>query len=430
MTHRKITDFTLQALLDAGADKAKCSLSYSEKHELNTHAGTIDLFRTTYNISLSLVALKDGKKGSMAINKIDEQSIQDAAAQVLAMAESSQPDAANDISEMQPEAHFEHGPAQPDRQLMFSRLEEFLAWSAQKYPHTILEEGALSYTSSTSWLGNSNGIRFSSRHSAYDFSIMFTSKDNGNTSSFNYTYFQDVDLPKPLQEYDGVDRLLGQSAEQVATQSLPRSFTGKVIFTPQAMGTVVGTTMRFLTDVPLITGTSMYKDKLDAQIADPRLTIDCSPHSELLPAGPDFSSDGYLTENMTLIENGVLRSYLLSMYGARKTGLQRAVNMGSNLIIDAGETSLAEMIQGVDEGLLLCRFSGGNPSDNGDFSGVAKNSYYIKDGKIQFPVSETMVSGNIASMLNSIESISTQRVNSGYNVMPWICFNGLHVTGK
>jgi PmbA protein len=133
---------------------------------------------------------------------------------------------------------------------------------------------------------------------------------------------------------------------------------------------------------------------------------------------------------MTLIEAGVLRSFLLSMYGARKTGLQRAANMGSNLIVDSGDTPLAEMIAAVDEGLLLCRFSGGNPSDNGDFSGVAKNSYYIKDGKIQFPVSETMVSGNIASMLNSIESISAERVNNGYNVMPWICFNGLNVTGK
>jgi PmbA protein len=430
MTHRQTIDFALQALLDAGADKAKCSLSYSEKHELNTHAGTIDLFRTTYNISLSLVALKEGKKGSMAINKIDEQSIRDAAAQVLTMAESSQPDAANDISEMQPEAHFEHGPTQPDRQLMFRRLEEFLAWSAQKYPHTILEEGTLSYTSSTSWLGNSNSVRYSSRHGAYDFSIMFTSKDNGNTSSFNYTYFQDVDLPKPLHEYDEVDTLLGQSAGQVTTQPLPQSFNGTVIFTPQAMGTVVGTTMRFLSDVPLITGTSLYKDKLDTQIADPRLNIYCHPHSKLLPAGADFTSDGYCTKDMTLIEAGVLRSFLLSMYGARKTGLQRAANMGSNLIVDSGDTPLAEMIAAVDEGLLLCRFSGGNPSDNGDFSGVAKNSYYIKDGKIQFPVSETMVSGNIASMLNSIESISAERVNNGYNVMPWICFNGLNVTGK
>lgn len=430
MTHRQTIDFALQALLEAGADKARCNLNYSEKHELNTHAGTIDLFRTTYNVSLSLIGLKEDKKGSMVINKIDEKSIIEAAAHVLMMAESSQSDTANDISEMQPEAHFEHGSTQPDRQTMFRRLEEFLGWSNGKYPNTILEEGSLSFTNRTSWLGNSNGVRFSSRRSVYDFNIMFTSKDNGNTSSFNYTYFQDVDLSKPLQDYDGLDRLLRQSAEQVHTRQLPESFTGKVIFTPEAMSTVVGTTMRFLSDVPLMLGTSPYKDKLNTQIADSRLNIYCHPHSSLLPAGPDFTGDGYLTHDMTLIENGVLRSYLLSLYGSRKTGLERSVNFGSNVIISAGDTPLEEMILGIDEGLLLCRFSGGNPSENGDFSGVAKNSYYIKDGRIQFPVSETMVSGNITDMLNSIEAISTERINCGYNIMPWTCFNGLNVTGK
>ena len=54
---------------------------------------------------------------------------------------------------------------------------------------------------------------------------------------------------------------------------------------------------------------------------------------------------------------------------------------------------LDDMVADVEKGVLITRFSGGRPSDNGDFSGVAKNSYYIEDGEVKFPLSETMVSG-------------------------------------
>ena len=47
----------------------------------------------------------------------------------------------------------------------------------------------------------------------------------------------------------------------------------------------------------------------------------------------------------------------------------------------------------------FAQFSGARPAENGDFSGVAKNSYYIEKGKVQFPVSETMVSGNLAELV-------------------------------
>ncbi len=53
------------------------------------------------------------------------------------------------------------------------------------------------------------------------------------------------------------------------------------------------------------------------------------------------------------------------------------------------------MVISIDRGLLLCRFSGGNPFSSGDFSGVAKNSYYIENGEVKYPVSKTVVTGNV-----------------------------------
>ena len=96
----------------------------------------------------------------------------------------------------------------------------------------------------------------------------------------------------------------------------------------------------------------------------------------------------------------------MGIYGANKLGKNRAVNDGGAYIVEPGKKSHKEIIKNIDEGVLLCRFSGGYPSSNGDFSGVAKNSYYIENGEVKYPISETMISGNISEMMKNIIAIS------------------------
>ena len=86
------------------------------------------------------------------------------------------------------------------------------------------------------------------------------------------------------------------------------------------------------------------------------------------------------------------------------------------------------MIKNIDQGILLARFSGGNPASNGDFSGVAKNSYYIENGKIMYPISETMVSGNIREMFENLDEVSSDRIDFGSGILPWISFNGITIS--
>ncbi|MBD3646856.1 MAG: hypothetical protein HUJ31_05245 [Pseudomonadales bacterium] len=93
--------------------------------------------------------------------------------------------------------------------------------------------------------------------------------------------------------------------------------------------------------------------------------------------------------------------------------------------MEPGEQSFDELIKGVSEGILITRFSGGRPNDRGDFSGVAKNSYYIKDGKLQYPIKETTVSGNLVDLLKSVRGVSSERVHFGGSLLPWVCVSGV-----
>ena len=87
------------------------------------------------------------------------------------------------------------------------------------------------------------------------------------------------------------------------------------------------------------------------------------------------------------------------------------------------------MIASIDRGIIVGRFSGGAPSSNGDFSGVAKNSFLIENGRIGPALSETMISGNLADMLQNVGGISAELVCSGSYVLPWVVFRGVVISG-
>jgi len=430
MKNIEIIQYAQDVLLRAGAEKVQCSLKKSEKHELNVAAGEINLFRTTFNTNLSLTGILKNKKGSITVNTLDKKSIDEAAKQVIELAESSKPDEANDISEKQPAKEFSSGPQKPDIDKMYSRLKEFMEYSKEAYPNTILEGIHYDFTFSNSFFVNSNGVKYSSNKGLYTVVVMFTTKEGKKTSSFNYVVYLSKDLDKSIKDCGSINRLLKQSSEQLETFSIPEKFVGNVIITPECIDDIIGGVTGFLGDYPLITGISVYKNKLDKKIADTKLTLHSKPLSEDLASNYYVTYDGYEAKNSTIIDKGVLKTFLLGLYGSRKTGLPKAVNQGSCYIINSGDTSFEEIIKSTEKGILLCRFSSGRPSDNGDFSGIAKNSYYIENGEIKYPISETMINGNLVDMLNNIKQISSERINSGFHIYPWIKFDGLTVSGK
>ncbi len=425
-----LTKECVDSLLKAGMEKAEASLDLTRKTELNLEGGKFSLMRTTEDVALKLTGIKQTRRSHTTLNKTDDAAVTEAVARLVEMVDSGEEDPAVDISPHQESESFSRGPDQPDRDLMYERLSRFAERTAKRYPSLILEQAILDHTAEKSVYSNSNAAAFDSTRGSYNIFAMFTSKDGAGTSSFNYSMVTTESLEKEIWEMGTVDTLMEQSTEQTATRAVPRTFTGDLIVTPDCLADFVRAAASHLRDYAMMTGTSLYKDSLNKSVANEGFTLRSMPVHDDLPGGYFFTDDGFRAENSTIIEGGVLRSFLLSLYGSRKTGLDRSANTGGIYVVDPGTDSFSNMVKSVDRGLLLCRFSGGNPAGNGDFSGVAKNSYYIEDGEIRYPVSETMVAGNIGEMLRSIKAISTERVNNGFSIYPWMTFSGITVSGK
>ena len=428
MNQSDIANYCIEQLKKAGADKSQCAVSFSEQKELNVETGEMSLFRTTFDTNIGLSVIVDQKSGSVAINKTDTESIDDAVKKVMDMAKSSQPDDANDISPSQPQQSFSKGDEEPNMDKMYQRLDEFMDYVKTTHPTINMEAAIVDFSQSTSVFRNSNGVEFTSREGMYGFSNMFTAKDGKDTSSFNGMGISALNLDTPFIESGSAKRLLRQSTEQVRTKPVPEKFTGEIVVTPDCLGDFLGFITGDISDGKIISKTSIYKKKLDQQITDPRFTLHARPVSDEITDGYFITDDGYVAENSTIIDKGVLKTHLLSLYGANKTGGQRAVNGGGAYVVDAGEKPKDELIKNIKKGILLERFSGGRPSADGEFSGVAKNSYYIENGEIKYPISETMISGNIQEMFNNIGEISCDRIDFGYCIFPWISFKGVTVS--
>lgn len=430
MDNRDLALYCVDAIKGLGVDKANCSIYNSKKYELNFTREGISLLRTTIDGSVNMLAIKDGKKATIALNKLDKDTINSKIGELIEMTNSAETDPCNDIAEYQEKEDFSSGNNEPDLDKMYDLTRNFLAKIEKDYPQINFMDGTtVSFDKVESVFVNSNGVEFKVNKGIYNASVVFLAKEGDKSTSFNYFGYSFEELPEDLMEYADVRQRMEDIIKQLHCSSVGK-FIGDIILTPESAMDMIGSyIMNFLSDSPLISGTSILKDKLNEKVAKESLTIKCMPLAENMADKNFITADGIKTENLTLIEGGVLRSFVLGLYAAKKTG-KAVAKTALNLVVEGGNTSLQDIIKNTKKGIILGRFSGGNPANNGDFAGVAKNSFYVEDGEIKYALSETMISSNLYDMFNNIEDISIETINSGSTIVPWIKVNGVNISGK
>jgi len=432
MTRKDIAGYALKSLKKAGADKVACKVSFGRKEEFNVEAGKFSLLRTLFNDELYLKAICGGRKGITVVNKLDNDSIDRAVEDCIALAKLATPDEAEDIADKVENKTFDQNIGGSNMDTLYSRTKEFLEQVSDEYPKIILEGVVSEFNAGESIYVNSNGVEFSRKAERYEFTSMYSAKDGEKSSSFNYNTIRLASLDKPFLD-NGMQRtLIDESVRSLDTRMVDGKFVGKIIVTPACTDMVWGTVFdNFLSDSALVEGTSRWKDSLGKKVSDPKLTIRTAPHHPSVIAGERFTSDGFESCDADLIRNGVLESFALSLYGSLKTGHPRFLNTAlGNIEVAAGDTPLEDMIKNVDRGILLNRFSGASPGPSGDVSGVAKNSFMIENGKVTDALSETMLSFNIVDLLMNVTAISKERCEDGISIIPWCCFDSVTISGK
>jgi len=251
-----------------------------------------------------------------------------------------------------------------------------------------------------------------------------------------------------------VARTMGklESAEQVgkvAAQRTIRRLGGRkvktanvpVIFDPMVATSILEHIFEGVNGDSVYRGASFLAGKLNQKIAGDNVTvIDDGTIVGGFGTSP-FDGEGIPTRRTLVVENGVLKSYLLNTYTAKKLGLKTTGNASrglagtpgigpGNYFLQPGKRTPKEMIADVKEGLYVTEFLGhGANLVTGDYSRGA-SGLWISGGELTYPVEEITVAGNLKEMFMNISEIASDMEFRGSVASPTLRIDGLTVGGE
>ena len=206
-------------------------------------------------------------------------------------------------------------------------------------------------------------------------------------------------------------RYVGEKAAQRTVARLDaRSLSTRqcpVLFAPEMASGLIGTLLGAISGSSLYRKSSFLLDSLNTSILPDFVRIHEQP---LLVGGlgsASYDAEGVATQARDIVSQGILRSYILSTYSARKLGMQTTGNAGGvhNLIVEPGENDFAGMLKLLNTGLLVTELMGqGVTRVTGDYSRGA-TGFWVENGVIQYPVQEITIAGNLKTMLRNMVAI-------------------------
>ncbi len=228
-------------------------------------------------------------------------------------------------------------------------------------------------------------------------------------------------------------------ARKVPTQRVP------IVFAAEVARSLIGSVFEAASGDSIWRHASFLAGKLGKEIGVAGLNI-VDDHTMLLPAGvggfgtSPFDGEGLPSLRNIVVENGVLRSYLLNTYTARKLGMTSTHNASrglagtpgigcGNLYLEPGTLTAEEIIAEVPAGLYVTGLMGfGTNLVTGDYSRGA-TGLWIENGELTHAVEEITIAGNLAEMLRNVTAIGNDLVFRGSVASPTIRIDGMTIAG-
>lgn len=175
---------------------------------------------------------------------------------------------------------------------------------------------------------------------------------------------------------------------------------------------------RFASAFYVEAGISFFKDKLSEQVGSEELTVIDDPTLDGSYGAFPFDMEGLPVKRKSIVERGILRTYLHNTTTARKMNTESTANAGLvnpqpfNLIVEGGNGSTQDLISQVDRGIFVTNdwYLRYQNWSTGDFSMIPRDAmFFIENGELKKPVKEMRISDNILRMLKNVSCLSKDR---------------------
>jgi PmbA protein len=436
-------ELALEAARAAGGDAVEAYGTHGREIRVQLERNDVKLGQVQTSSGIGVRVIRDGGLGYACANSLLKDDVRAAAIAATALAKGVPKDPNNVLPEPEPVSPVEglYDPAVEDFPVedAMERAVEMLHIARDYDPRVTVDSGVFTVASGVEAIVSTTGVAVSERSSSAVYFILGMAHEGEETSSFQYE-FDGARMLKDVNVSAVAEEMARKAVASLGTRRTD-SFKGTVVLSPSVVQELLSSIIAYAVDANHVQkGMSRFQGALGEAVASPALTVrdDGTIPGEL--GSGAFDREGLPHKPTSIIEEGVLRQYLHNTYTASKEGVEGTGHAAgsfrgppgigtTNLIIEAGDAPLDEILGDVRHGILVTRLSSSPNAISGDFSGVVKGGHLIADGERTHPVSETMLAGNVYEMMKSISAVSKERKRILSHLVPYVVVEDVSVTG-
>mgnify|MGYP002619672370 CR=1 FL=1 len=420
---RRSAEHALETLRRLGVDHAEVSVGVGNELEVGVRKGEIELVKEAQSSGMSVRVIRDGRVATSSTTALDPAAVQTWLGTVIEMAEVSEPDEL--AAPPDPKELCRGG---PDLDLFDRATDRIdakkgiaLAMRAEKAAfkadaRIVTTEGSsFSRTSGHSVLATTGGF-VGEKAGTYQSLVVQAVADDEGGKKRNGVFWTGARFFGDLEDPVAIGREAARRAIQTLGASKMETGVYPVVFDKDAARAIIGLVAGCILGDAVYRERSFLAKKLGAAIGSKHVTIVDDP---LIPRGPGsraFDAEGRKVGRIVVTDKGVLRTFLLDTYSARRLKMKPTGSASggggiphsstSNLFLKPGRSRPESLLRGIERGLYVTKMMGfGFDPTTGTFSRGAEG-FLIENGACTRPVGEITISRNLGELLEGIDKVA------------------------
>ena len=430
---KKKASYCLDLAKKLGASNASVMVGNSISETVNFRNKKLDESNRSDNLGISITTYIGKKKSSISSSNLLKDNLNILIEKCIETTKNTPEDEFNSLPDkdllaqeardlnIYDETHIEN-----DNKIEYLNKLEASASNDKKIVNT---ESSFTEDKSNFILANSDGFCDGYKSSSFSASSVAVAKDDKSMErDYEYTH------KCHLNDIQNPDELGKIAAEQAIRKLSPKKIGSEkvaIIFDKRIAKGMLNTFASAISSSAISRGTSFLKDKINQKIFSDKINILDKPDILKGLGSKNFDSEGVKIDTLNLVEQGVLKHYLIDTYNGKKLNLKSNGRCGgtSNLYFDKGNVPYKDLLNHSSKSLYITETIGhGSNIVTGDYS-VGATGFLIENGEFKYPISEITIAGNFKDMFQNITLANDLEFKYSTN-SPTMLIEGMIVAGK
>ena len=431
---KKTASFCIDLAKKLGATDVTTAVRHSISETVNFRNRKLDESNRSDSLGVGLTTYIGKKKSSISSSNLTEDNIKSLVERCIETTKSTPEDEFNSLPDKDLLATkikdlnlYDDGHIKNNEKIEYLKEVEEVAFEKKEITNT---ESDFSASKSNFILASSDGFLNGYKSSSFSASCVAVAKNTNDQMERDYEFTSTChlhDMLKPNQ----IGSLAAKKTIQKLNPQKIKSEKISIIFDRRISKGILSVLASAISASSIARGTSFLKNKINEEIFSNSINIYDKPDIVKGLGSRNFDNEGVKTKELKLVDQGVLKNYLVDTYYGKKLNLESNGRSGgtSNLYFEKGSTSYKNLLKLNHRTLYITETIGhGTNLVTGDYS-VGATGFMLENGVFKYPVSEITIAGNFNDIFKNITLADDLEFKYSTNA-PTMLIEGMVVAGK